>query len=50
MKTKNSTFCIPKDLTEKLDKHCEYTMIPKSKLISKLLEEYFKKQEKNSNG
>lgn len=46
MKTKNSTFCIPKELTEKLEKHYNETMIPKSKLISKLLEEYFKKLEK----
>jgi hypothetical protein len=46
MKTKNSTFCIPIELTEKLEKHCEETMIPKSRLISRLLEEYFKKEKK----
>ena len=45
MKTKNLTFCIPKELTEKLEKHYQETMIPKSRLVSKLLEEYFKKQE-----
>ena len=34
-----------KELTEKLEKHYQETMIPKSRLVSKLLEEYFKKQE-----
>jgi len=50
MKTKNLTFCIDKNLVGKLDSYSKETMIPKSKLISKLLEEYFIKLEKNGKG
>jgi len=46
MKTKNLTFCIPKELVDKLEKHYKETMIPKSRLVSKLLDEYFNKQVK----
>ena len=46
MKTKNLTFCIPKETAEKLEKHYKETMVPKSRLVSRLLDEYFKKQEK----
>ena len=47
MKTKNLTFCIDKELATKLDKYSEKTMIPKSRLISRLLGEYFLKLEQN---
>lgn len=47
MKTKNLTFCINKELIDKLDDYSKKTMIPKSKLVSKLLEEYFLKLEKD---
>lgn len=49
MKTKNLTFCIPKEIIQEFDIISKETMIPKSKIISKLLEEYienFKKNEK----
>jgi hypothetical protein len=46
MKTKNLTFCIPKEIIEKLETHYKETMIPKSKLVSRLLEEYFKKEKR----
>ena len=45
-KTKNLTFCVSKETIEKLDKHYHETMIPKSKLVSRLLDEYFKKLDK----
>lgn len=45
MKTKNLTFCIPKELVEKLDNYSKNSLIPKSKLISKLLIEHFAKIE-----
>lgn len=47
MKTKNLTFCISKELVEELDSYSKKSMIPKSKLVSKLLKEYFLKLKKN---
>jgi metal-responsive CopG/Arc/MetJ family transcriptional regulator len=43
MKTKNLTFCIPKEIVQEFDIISKKTMIPKSKIVSKLLEEYIEK-------
>lgn len=47
MKTKNLTFCIAKELVSKLEEYSNKTMIPKSRLVSRLLEEHFLKLEKD---
>ena len=43
MKTKNLTFWIPKEIVQEFDIISKKTMIPKSKIVSKLLEEYIEK-------
>lgn len=45
MTTKNITICVPKDILKLLDEYHQKAMVPKSKLISKLLEEFFEKND-----
>ena len=40
------TFTIPKELIKLLEEYSEKTMIPKSRLIAKLLKEFFEKNGK----
>lgn len=47
MKTKNLTFCIPKEIIKDFENISKKTMIPKSKIVSKLLEEYIEKYKTN---
>jgi len=42
------TFTIPENLVKKLNEHSAKSLIPKSKLISKLLDDYFNKQNEKS--
>jgi len=42
--TKVENFSLPNELVEKLNKHSKETMIPKSRLITKLLLDFFEKQ------
>lgn len=45
MATKVENFTIPEELIKKLNDYKKETMIPKSTLVSKLLYDFFKKQE-----
>lgn len=48
MKTKNVIFSIDKEIIKQLNDYNKETMIPMSRLVSKLLEDFFLKQkEKN---
>lgn len=46
MATKVENFTIPEELIKKLNDYKKESMIPKSTLVSKLLEEFFNKNEK----
>jgi len=41
------TFTIPSELLKKLSDYSKQTMIPKSRLVSKLLKDFFEKEVKN---
>jgi len=47
MKTKNLTFCISKEIIKDFEDISKKTMIPKSKIVSKLLEEYIENYKAN---
>lgn len=49
MKTKNKTFSLPKTTLQKLKEYQVKTMIPQSSLIGRLLEDFFKNEEKIKN-
>lgn len=43
-KTENTIFCLPKEIFKQLNEYHERTMVPKSKLVAKLLKEFFEKE------
>lgn len=45
-KNTQETFTIPKELVEKLEKYSKSTLVPKSRLIAKLLKEFFDNEKK----
>lgn len=45
MANKKENFTIPEEILEKLKDYSKTTMVPKSKLVSKLLLEFFNKNE-----
>lgn len=46
MANKKENFTIPEEILEKLNSYSKETMVPKSRLISKLLTEFFIKYDK----
>jgi hypothetical protein len=48
VKNYKKDFTIPKELLKQLDDYTARTMVPRSRLIAKLLKEFFEKEEKNN--
>lgn len=46
MANKRENFTIPEELIDRLNKHSKETMIPKSRIVSKLLKDFFLENEK----